>query len=438
MDFKSKMDFESKLNLIDESTFNEIKREYISFIRAHHVNRKGPGETTYDILPIKEIYSKIKEIPGYENMIWSQIKQKLPANESSPTVVIEIRVNDATHYIVGQLYTVAYNNGETIKGILIDKGYNTLKIIIDPLDVEEHIRTHGNRVEGTINEAPSYNVVYDTVKVMSSNVGKYTIGHIFDQNGTKGIIIDKLHPTLNQSIITGEGRLLIDIMMNEYLVNNLPFTSLVVNSRDVKKYIIGNIFDNQTGIKGIIVDKLDPTETKPISEDEGRLLLNVNMNDIDMVNGRLPANSSTQFDPTILYRKDDKVYLNLYPESLRYVEATITSIDSGRLRITYNTQGPTGEMKHRAYVYSNMISLKGPVSLGGNKFSKKKISKRTNPKKKSPKLKKTSKTKTKKPSKTKTKKPKKTSKTKSKKSPKIHIGPRGGEYIVKKGKKIYQ
>ena len=45
--------------------------------------------------------------------------------------------------------------------------------------------------------------------------------------------------------------------------------------------------------------------------------------------------------------------------------------------------------------------------------------------------------KTKKPSKKKPSK-KKLSKTKSKKSPKIHTGPRGGKYIIKKGKKIYQ
>ena len=41
----------------------------------------------------------------------------------------------------------------------------------------------------------------------------------------------------------------------------------------------------------------------------------------------------------------------------------------------------------------------------------------------------------KKPKKTSKKKPKKTSK---KKSPKIHKGPRGGVYIIRKGRKIYQ
>jgi len=45
--------------------------------------------------------------------------------------------------------------------------------------------------------------------------------------------------------------------------------------------------------------------------------------------------------------------------------------------------------------------------------------------------------KTKKPSKTKPSK-KKPSKIKTKKSPKLHTGPRGGKYIIKKGKKIYQ
>ena len=57
----------------------------------------------------------------------------------------------------------------------------------------------------------------------------------------------------------------------------------------------------------------------------------------------------------------------------------------------------------------------GPKSSGGSKKS------RTKPKKK---ISKTN--------------PKKISKTKTKKSPKIHTGPRGGKYIVKKGKKIYQ
>ena len=62
------------------------------------------------------------------------------------------------------------------------------------------------------------------------------------------------------------------------------------------------------------------------------------------------------------------------------------------------------------------------LTIGGLKKS------RTKPKK-------LSKTKPKKPSKT---KPKKLSKTKPKKSPKLHTGPRGGKYIIKKGKKIYQ
>lgn len=221
---------------------------------------------------------------------------------------------------------------------------------------------------------------------------------------------------------------------------NLPFTSQFIESDDVEKHIIGDIYDDRTGIKGIIVNKLHATETKPISEGSGRLLLNNDKNDIKMVNSRIQANGSNNFDPKTSYKQHDKVYVNLSDDSLKYVEATIYEINPRGINITYNLPGPIGELTHYELVYTDMISLKdhGLHSSGGNKFSKKKISKRTNPKKKSPKLKKTSKTKTKKPSKTKTKKPTKTSKTKSKKSPKIHIGPRGGEYIVKKGKKIYQ
>ena len=67
-----------------------------------------------------------------------------------------------------------------------------------------------------------------------------------------------------------------------------------------------------------------------------------------------------------------------------------------------------------------ILSQNSPIIHGG--------SNKTKPKK-------PSKTKPKKPSKT---KPKKISKTKTKKSPKLYTGPRGGKYIVKKGKKIYQ
>ena len=78
-----------------------------------------------------------------------------------------------------------------------------------------------------------------------------------------------------------------------------------------------------------------------------------------------------------------------------------------------------------------------PVLLGGYKSvkPKKNLKHKSSKPKKLSNPKKLSKTKPKKLSKT---KPKKPSKTKTKKSPKLHTGPRGGKYIIKKGKKIYQ
>lgn len=98
---------------------------------------------------------------------------------------------------------------------------------------------------------------------------------------------------------------------------------------------------------------------------------------------------------------------------------TITRTHSSKLIDWFNSL----EQSNHCYEYDPFRLISDPIRpmtvkkkpSGGSKKS------RTKPKKK---ISKTN--------------PKKISKTKTKKSPKIHTGPRGGKYIVKKGKKIYQ
>jgi len=173
-------------------------------------------------------------------------------------------------------------------------------------------------------------------------------------------------------------------------------------------YIVGTRFSSPNNQNNLWIMAKDPennelilSSIKPVSESEFKFdgLIGEPISSIK------PSVKSVRVD-----KLDDYIVGTRFSSPNNQNNLWIMAKDPENNELILSSIKPVSESEFK---FDGLIG--GPKSSGGSKKS------RTKPKKK---ISKTN--------------PKKISKTKTKKSPKIHTGPRGGKYIVKKGKKIYQ